>query len=69
VLFAAGIESDFIRGSGGWNLRVGFEDRGRALKAIASYLSENEVHHHQIVCFLIASGMLIVCWWAGAGGR
>jgi membrane associated rhomboid family serine protease len=24
---------------------------------------------YQIVCFLIASGILMVCWWAGTGGR
>ncbi|MDF1590069.1 MAG: rhomboid family intramembrane serine protease [Desulfobacterales bacterium] len=24
---------------------------------------------YQIVCLLIASGVLTVCWWAGAGGR
>jgi len=44
VLSAAGIEFDFIRGTHGWNLTVGNEDRERALNAIASYLSENEAH-------------------------
>ena len=47
VLSAAGIEFDFIRGSRGWNLRVGSEDLERARKAIASYLSENEAHHQK----------------------
>lgn len=47
VLSAAGIEFDFIRGSRGWNIRVGSEDHERARKAIASYLSENEAHHQR----------------------
>jgi len=47
VLSAAGIEFDFIRGPRGWNLRVDSEDCERACKAIASYLSENEIHHHK----------------------
>ena len=47
VIIDAGIEFDFIRGSRGWNLRVGSEDHERARKAIASYLSENEVHYQK----------------------
>jgi len=47
VLSAAGIDFDFARGSCGWNLRVDSEDHERARKAIAAYLSENEVHHQK----------------------
>jgi membrane associated rhomboid family serine protease len=47
VLSAAGIEFEFIRDARNWHIQVGAEDYDRARKAIAAYLSENEVRHQK----------------------